>query len=1345
MSTQGASSLWGGSSSTLSGLDSNWGIGTPFSSGANNMNLLGYGGNSSLSNNQGHMQSGASTLGDSNQAIGSYKGGWGAPGTLPPSQSTNKPASSIGNMQGSLPVSGAQPNGPQSSQPSGSFTTSQSPGPNIPSSQGNSAFGNVGFQKIPTGNASSGLAINPATSIMNSASNGSSAQSSDNLGSSGWGVPSTTQDSRLSGTSSWGNPTGADWDQPSNASVSQSQSQLPPTTGSQFQSSAPGAPAGQDQQRPSSWAQAAGKGLNLQANNPNPQSNMSQEEVQRQALIRTAIESHDGWGKKPIRQDTEWSIETSPKVQRKISTASVVPDQQKGTNNMWNNNNGTAIWEANKDNMSAWGGNQSVQARAPGQPPSNWPGTQQKPPDPAGGAQWGVGGQGQAPGPDKGMGPWGAPGNQSNTNWGGSTETGSWVGNFGSSTPGASGGISTWGDADGTSSWGEGRNSGGNDGTSYWGDPSMKPPVQQPNWNAPGSGQQAIGQNRKMGSGWGDPMGPPDPKIDDGTGLWNSNPQPQMPGRPAGWGGDAGNPQWNPGAIGKPNPKMVGQNPAQYGGVDELNWNLPKDGAIKFPGTTGGNHPPQMRSRLLQQLMDMGFKKDEAQHALITNNMNIQNAISDLYNRRGAITSKKDELEMARMSGLLPDGSASDDISDTQSDSNSFVPNMNPMQNTPYTNAQSKMPSQYPFNNGPSLNQSSLGSNNPSINNALQQKIMQKFQSQQPPPPSPSMNSINQAQGPMGRGQLPAGQQNPAVHQQMAQQQILQQLRMAVQAGLISPQLLNQQLPAPVLVMLQQLLQQQQNLQQLITTQQMLQQPKVNMNPHVQRQQMESVASRINQIKQQILMLQKNISQAQLLNKTQSQQQPPHQQQQHQQPPMEGSESALQNELNNLSISSTQPQSRLNQWKRPTPDKESPEITPATSNETPTSSSTPITSSNSEGGESLNKTVGSKSVQQSNSQPNLRRFDELGLTQLGGDTTWSTSASSASQNWPNSSSPVTSGSSGDGGQPDNKESQTTTVSSSSGNSSVLDSMTSIPEFVPGKPWQGIPKNVEDDPHITPGSFSRSLSVNTIKDDYLLTLTKSSPTNDSNSSWPSKPPGGNTTQSMNKPWSAGESLTPTSFTSDVWGVPKGAMSRPPPGLPQQNKGGWTGMNRQQSWAGTSSRSDGGSNWGNSSISTALLLKNLTPQIDGSTLRTLCMQHGPLQYFYLNLAHGQALVKYRSTEEAIKAQKSLNTCLLGNTTIVAEFVSEVEALRFVEQQSAMSSGPSQWSQMGQPRQSTAIGNQRQDTSMSWGMAPPTSMSGTGMWGNSSVGSSGTLWDNIEDNSTHNLLGNMLGDNM
>lgn len=46
--------------------------------------------------------------------------------------------------------------------------------------------------------------------------------------------------------------------------------------------------------------------------------------------------------------------------------------------------------------------------------------------------------------------------------------------------------------------------------------------------------------------------------------------------RNAGWTGDPSNQaQWNP-AIGKPNQKIVNQNPAQYGGVDDLNWNLPQ-------------------------------------------------------------------------------------------------------------------------------------------------------------------------------------------------------------------------------------------------------------------------------------------------------------------------------------------------------------------------------------------------------------------------------------------------------------------------------------------------------------------------------------------------------------------------------------------------------------------------------------------------------------------------------------------------------------------------------------------------------------------------------------------------
>jgi hypothetical protein len=48
----------------------------------------------------------------------------------------------------------------------------------------------------------------------------------------------------------------------------------------------------------------------------------------------------------------------------------------------------------------------------------------------------------------------------------------------------------------------------------------------------------------------------------------------------------------------------------------------------------------------------------------------------------------------------------------------------------------------------------------------------------------------------------------------------------------------------------------------------------------------------------------------------------------------------------------------------------------------------------------------------------------------------------------------------------------------------------------------------------------------------------------------------------------------------------------------------------------------------------MLCSLFCQIDGSTLKTLCMQHGPLQSFHLYLNHSIALAKYSSREEANK---------------------------------------------------------------------------------------------------------------
>lgn len=47
-----------------------------------------------------------------------------------------------------------------------------------------------------------------------------------------------------------------------------------------------------------------------------------------------------------------------------------------------------------------------------------------------------------------------------------------------------------------------------------------------------------------------------------------------------------------------------------------------------------------------------------------------------------------------------------------------------------------------------------------------------------------------------------------------------------------------------------------------------------------------------------------------------------------------------------------------------------------------------------------------------------------------------------------------------------------------------------------------------------------------------------------------------------------------------------------------------------------------------------------QIDGSTLRTICMQHGPLLTFHLGLTQGSALIRYSSRQEAAKAQGALH---------------------------------------------------------------------------------------------------------
>ncbi|XP_041362960.1 trinucleotide repeat-containing gene 6C protein-like isoform X2 [Gigantopelta aegis] len=1257
-----ASSSWS-ATSVFGGVESNtWGINNPLSTSSANVNPVGWDSlnpHSSLSvsvNNKGHnMQVGTSiSAGGDNSlttmnsnASGYMSWGMGAPGqgNPKPQNSMQMQTSNGKNMHGAVvPSSGAQrvdtlgsgnPTGPVNNQSSWQGS--------------NGSFGGLsGYAKTSEGG------WNNSSAVMNN-SGSSGKEKSGNNGSGD------------TGTAAWGNPEppasgfSATWGA-NPPSQSRSQWDTSKSQGADNPNGAANSQGSGNKTDSLSWAEAAGKGLNISHSSGSelPVTGVvAARPTKEEEFIRCAIESHDGWGARPVRQDTGWETQESPKTKRKFSTDSG-GNGNGGAANMWNNNNGTAIWEAVRANS---GGGAGGNGNGAGGGNSGWNGA-------SGGNQWeedsNTWNDPSAKLNPNSIGTWGGGSDNAQSNmWGNKTETGCWD----ESGPTRQS-VQSWDDPQAR------RDAASvNDGTNYWREPStssrssswnstpstpatpmtpMAPPMQQ-------MPPREIQKPGATGSGWGDPN--PGCKVDDGTSIWAANAQQQA--RASGWGDI----QWNPAVGAKPKtPSTSNWEPG-----DNSSWNSRK-APPKFPIVN--NHHPQMRSKLLQQLMDMGYKKEEAQNALISNNMNVESALADLMAINSA--NKKDhEVDVfqvngskPKLAGIVPDNAMlTDDISDAQSDNSPHVPNFS-MQNTPFPNAQ--IPNQ-PFMTrpGPSLPSSSLNPNNSSItNHTLQHKLIQhKFQQQQQQTQSlSSMSSMSPTQGPMNRSQIPPNAQiiQQQVSPQMAQQQILQQLHMAVQSGLISDQLLHQKLPHNILILLQQLLQHQNILQQFVTKQQILQQNKAGLNPQ-QRQQLDQVTVMINNIKQQILQLQKQLSQAQqmLLKQTPSQGQAPQGGTPTPQPmpnPVDPT-IPLQTDLSTLSMNPpTQPQSRLNQWKRPTPDKDGADSSL-----------------------DINRVVGSKPLHPSQSIPNFGQFSDLSGLNITGDTTWSTQATTSAVNWPSTSAEGTT-SQAETKDTDLSESHPPTPSTTTTAINLTDV---IPEFIPGKPWQGF-KNVEDDPHITPGSIKRSLSVNVVKPDHLNNLAnvKSSPSlsgAESATTW-SRDSQAMTAITSKQSWISSADTAPAISTSvtDVWSLPSAknnlTANRPPPGLSGQSK--WApGVNRQHSWAGHSDSAFTPVNsqqWDSrtSIASTCLVLRNLTPQIDGSLLRTLCVQHGPLQKFHLDLGHSQAVVCYCTKEEASKAQKALNTCVLGNTTILAEFVPESDAIRFMEQ-----SNPSQWSQNSQ----------------------------------------------------------------
>lgn len=455
-------------------------------------------------------------------------------------------------------------------------------------------------------------------------------------------------------------------------------------------------------------------------------------------------------------------------------------------------------------------------------------------------------------------------------------------------------------------------------------------------------------------------------------------------------------------------------------------------------------------------------------------------------------------------------------------------------------------------------------------------------------------------------------QQQPPSSQPSAQQLriLVQQIQMAVQAGHLNPQILNQPLAPQTLISLNQLLQQIKTLQSLQQQHSMAQSQKPMGG---NSSSLLAVSVNITKTKQNIQNLQNQISaqQAAYLKSQPMQAAPPHQQL--------GGSSSFEHGMSDIfgnyggGNSSGQPtghsdshlpvnKSRLNLWKLP------------------------------EDGSAFSKAPGASSSGpgKPGGNPSGLGFD---------DNPWTPSGSSS-------------------GWPDTSKSS----SGLSGGDSVSNGLDSfgIPEFEPGKPWKGPGmKNPDDDPNLTPGSMAPApLDINALsKATSAVNLQSSSAENSlglTSSTWSfggsgsELKPTSSKADAWNQPslatTASSSNLTP--MGQDLWG--KSATGRTPPGMGNNDGGsGWPSSN---GWNGSSSQNgsqgndnsmmngSGGPSW--------LLLKNLTPQIDGSTLKTLCMQHGPLKHFDIFLNHSIALVMYATGREAQKVNFQQQLFLLFN---------------------------------------------------------------------------------------------------
>ncbi|XP_015177022.1 PREDICTED: trinucleotide repeat-containing gene 6C protein isoform X2 [Polistes dominula] len=788
------------------------------------------------------------------------------------------------------------------------------------------------------------------------------------------------------------------------------------------------------------------------------------------------------------------------------------------------------------------------------------------------------------------------------------------------------------------------------------GQPGMKPDVGGPGmWAHPGA---PGGRNGTWADGPHDTTSWDDPKT---PATWN-----EPPLNPATWGGPATHKQKSMGPTGSwvdsdidPTPSWG--HPAKPTLTKDFIWN----------------------SREFRYLCDLGYKKEDVELALRNREMNRDEA--------------QELLSQIRPLDQWPRRH------DTHS---GYDPTNQPTTAPAYPRFNHvSQPMTFPPGAGvPSA--AASGGVGGSVSSASLLKLQQQQQQQTVPLQQQQQNN-NAPQPPFN--QASRAPQNTPSNQQL--RMLVQQIQLAAQEGYLNHQILNQALSPQTLMLLNQLLQQIKILQQLHQQHSVQSSLKSN-SPSVLQ-----ISVQITKTKQQIANLQNQIAIQQATFIKQQQQQQHQQHAVNNAPPSQSLEyyktsvhdpmSVLQNSFSDLTMNKEPPvsqqQSRLNQWKLPSIDKDGD----IGANEFSRAPGTTSKQSTAPGG-----------LTQSHSSPNMNPL--LGQ----GDGTWSSRL-------------------GDSGWPDPGNSDSSDAKDWQPGGAAFTDL--VPEFEPGKPWRGTQmKSIEDDPSITPGSVVRSpLSLAAIKDPDAIfsSSSKTSPPPQnpnpdtsipslSNSTWTFNPPASTPTAFTNSKNTWESAPPPTAVTSELWGAPMSKARGPPPGLGSKGAGstsnGWAagglgGVSKSSSsWGGLQSNPVSNSSW----VSTWLLLRNLTPQIDGSTLKTLCMQHGPVQDFRLYLNHGIALTKYSSRDEAIKAQGALNNCVLGNTTIFAESPADSEVHTLLQQlshgggqQQAGGSGAASWGLRPTNKAGPPPDTWGGSSSQLWG-APPTTNS---LWSNTGIDTS------------------------